>query len=155
MATDYSQTTAGGYNLDVFVTDEFVSRHPILQNLLKVPAIEKPFAKFDKKARSAKVLWIVVSTAALFIGIIAILGVLAEIAAPGLGTHMTSGNIVAIEALALLSLLLFLASRLFRLRGSYLNNCFARERLRQFRFQVFLHGPLVQQLVAGDAQAKR
>jgi|GEM_PF-4381103 len=153
MADDYPKTTAGGYNHDIIVTEEFLSRHSSLQGVLKFAALEKYFAEYNGKTCAAKKTWNIVSTAALLLGVVAVLGVLSEISAPALGSHLPLAAIIAVEVSALLSLVLFLVARFGRFRLSYVNNCFARERLRHLRFQVFVDGPFTERLAAGDQQA--
>ena len=96
-----------------------------------------------------------IGMSALILGTMSLLGVVVELVMMGRGEHLQVGASFAVEVAALLAVGLAAFSRATGIRTRWLFACFARERTRQWHFQLFNDGRLVERLVRNEPGAER
>ena len=144
------------YNHDLIVSDDFTANYPTIKKLLVHEELNDLFRSYDLVARKYKKLMIIIGSTALAMGFIALLGIVLELFIPAIGSHLPNCAVVIIELLALLSIVFVVVDRIFiRSRPKYLFACFARERLRQWHFQLFVDGEFVQWFLADSSAGQK
>lgn len=145
------------YNHDIDVSKTFRESFPSIAEMLRVEAICTDFQEYDQRARAAKVTFHRIGVLSLIAGAVAILGAAVSLYVATLATEGSSWThpvVVTSDALAVLSFGGVLFLRLRRVKRTYLTTCFVRERIRQWHFQSFLDGDLVQRRVSPNEEVR-
>lgn len=144
------------YNNDIDVNPAFAKKFPAIADLLLHKELISKFYEFDQVARRSKLVMVRLGTISLVLGFLAILGVIAELSFTAIGGRLPGWLTISAELLGLFSILILLADRCFlRTRATYRLNCFKRERLRQWRFQLFLDGAFVESFSSNPSACRR
>lgn len=140
------------YNHDLDVSDAFLSVYPSLREALKDARLLKAFKYFDENARSCKWSFQLFGLSSLVFGLVplSVTAIRMMIGEPAFG-RIAGINIPA-ELCGLFSLCLILWARKKRYRILWCQAVFCRERLRQWHFQKFLDGELINTLVSNREQ---
>nr|WP_281721867.1 hypothetical protein [Nitrosomonas nitrosa] len=141
------------YNHDIDLDVTFARGFPRIRRLLRQPTVVCEFGRFDKVAIANKVRFHALGTLSLFLGALSLLGLCVQLWYKVATQHDPHLLHLATHVAALAAFLLAFFIRLFKVKHKYLNACFARERIRQWHFQLFLDGELVERLVIGDKHA--
>ena len=140
------------FNHDVNPHWDSAQRYQLIGGLLKRDELIEAFDKEDVKSKLAKAAFLRNGHWALALGTIALLAIVGEVLAAGLGSHAPMFVTAAIELCALVAFVLLLWTRLRGWRRRWVEACFKRERIRHWQFQLFLDGKFVEQF-ANNPQA--
>lgn len=131
-------------NHDIYVSDATLKPFENLAHLFRLPKFLYMFNEYDKKAKDAKKRYQNIGALVLITGFCSLTGVVWEVLSSGLHWHIATTQVVAIETLAVICFVIWLFDRfILRSKPKYLTNCFARERLRHWFYQLFLNGALI------------
>lgn len=153
-ASSSSDGRTPSFNHDVHVPEEFLRHFPRIASVLHREETAEALSRENTKGMRAKRRFHQSGLAALFLGTLALCGSVVEISCLAGGIEPPSGMAVAVEVAALLAFCLLLGAWSLRYRRAWLVACFTRERIRQWHFQTFLNGELVEKLAAGDPDAR-
>lgn len=143
------------YNHDLDVSESFLTVFPSIRDALKDTQLLKKFYYFDEKAIAHKKsfhslgLWSLILGASSLIAT-AILIIVQNPAFPGLHVMFLITHLLAIAAIVLVVI-----NRRKRHRLLWCQAVFWRERLRQWHFQKFLDGTLIEKLAKDKAEYEK
>lgn len=143
------------FNKDIFLTDGAANQYPnCLPALDYVPLCEE-FDKVDVIATNNKKRFQVCGMFALVLTAFALTGIAIESCFLGFGSHaIPKWATLVFESAAVTGLLLYMLTRTMRFKDKWLEACYKRERIRQWRWQTFLNGPTIERFVATDDRSK-
>jgi hypothetical protein len=131
------------YNHDLNVSEEFLASYPLIRDLLKDRRLLEEFHSFDRTAKSSKRAFQTLGFLSLVLGLIPLLISAARMVA-GEATFPTIADLsVAADFCGAVAIALVLFIRFRRYRAKWCQSVFCRERLRQWHFQLFLDGQLI------------
>jgi hypothetical protein len=131
------------YNHDLKVSEEFLAGYPTIRDLLKDDRLIGAFEYFDLRAKSHKRMVEVLGVWSLVTGLVPLMAAAVRVMiGEGAFSKLTLLRLTA-ECSGLVSVLIILWGRLRRHRVQWCRATFCRERLRQWHFQTFLDGGLV------------
>jgi len=134
------------YNHDLDVNADFTRQFQPVGKLLRQPVVLDLFYRYEREAKNYKRRFHLLGMLSLVSGTVALICVALELLVAGLGKHSPGLATVIIELVALASFCLLLIARVRCYRTRWRIACFARERIRQWHFQLFLDGELVEGL---------
>jgi hypothetical protein len=142
------------YNHDLDVSEKFLAVYSPIRDLLRDERLLAAFKTFDIHALKYKRAFHRLGLWALILGLVPL--VLAAIrmmaGEPLFGAVGDVGLVAELCGLLSICVLLWMRGRRYRLR--WCHAVFCRERLRQWHFQRFLDGQLVERLATGEAAAR-
>jgi hypothetical protein len=140
------------YNHDLNVSEEFLAAYPSIRKALKDERLLERFTFFEDRAKSHKRWFHLLGLWSLILGSVPlIIAALRMIVGEGAFAAYTRAYSAA-ELCGVASICLVLWNRLKRHRMLWCQAVFYRERLRQWHFQKFLDGPLIEKLVGNEAE---
>jgi len=156
MKSEISQPEPPGliieYNHDLDVSDDFLVTYEPIRNALKDDRLLKRFNYFDAKAKSHKRSFHLFGLWSLLLGsvplvIAAVRMVMGEPRFAGIASAYLLAELCGIASVCLV-----LLNRRKHHRILWCQAVFCRERLRQWHFQKFLNGPLIEKLVKNKTE---
>jgi hypothetical protein len=131
------------YNHDIDVSPAYAASFPLIQDILRDKALIQAFHLEDTKARADKNHFLKLGAIAVVLGV---LPLLCDPLVVGLEFSSWPLLLVALvaEACGVASLVLIILARTKGYRDRWRRAMFARERMRQWHFQLFLDGPFIQ-----------
>lgn len=130
------------YNHDIDMAPSFADVFPSIKNALHWDALIETFHQYDRLAKHYKRTYRLIGMSALALGAIAI------VAAPWLlvmtKSPLVSAISLVVDAFGVLSVILIVVNMACRFRRKWCWNVMIRERIRQFQFQLFMDGPLIE-----------
>ncbi len=148
-------TVNTSYNQDIHVSDDTLAAYPEIALLLAFRPLRECFDRADAEASRNKRHFVLFGRVSLCCALLALTGSAVDLIIRGYDAEAVPINLsVVFGALAATSLMVLLFMHLHRLRDHWLEACYKRERIRHWRWQVFLDGPLVEEAVAAqDAES--
>lgn len=146
------EQVADKYNHDLDVSREFTAAYPTLAPLLRDERLLMLFRHWDNSARLHKRVFHILGLASLCLGTASLLGAALRLSMGEDRFSRIHGIGIAIDACAVLSLILVALLRARRDRARWCQALFMRERLRMWHFQLFLDGSFVS-LLSSDPSA--
>lgn len=143
------------YNHDLDVDDAFAGRFPAIRRLLVQPKVVEEFKRFDATAKLQKRRFHTLGAVSLVLASAALLGLCFQLLLAAYGMHVPPFMHVGSDVAALAAFAIALGLRLAKTKHRYLHACFARERIRQWHFQMFLDGTLVGSALRDEPNAKQ
>src|ERR1043165_337697 len=135
------------YNHDLDVSDGFLATYQPIREALRDERLLETFRYFDGEARSHKEAFHRLGIWSLALGSIPLMIAAIRILV-GEIHFLPFGVIYSVaELCGVASVVLVLVNRRKRHRGLWCQAVFCRERLRQWHFQKFLSGPLIEKLI--------
>ncbi len=142
-------------NHDVLLDESVVRSFARLEPVLGDPEQRRRFVELDTAAKTAKRRYVRVGVASIACAFVALEYQAFSIAYEAHGHHPARVLNLAFGLVGLMSVVLVAGSYITGLRHRWLENAFARERLRLWRHQLLLDGALLDQLATNPDQARQ
>lgn len=132
------------YNHDLDVSEGFLSSHALIEKALKDKRLIEAFNYYESMALSHKRMFHLLGLGSLLFGLLTLVSAATSvIVGDSLVNKLGTGWVVA-EAGSVVALILVFWNRIGRHRVLWCQAVFCRERLRQWHFQMFLDGRLIE-----------
>jgi len=147
--TDEASTRLRGmkfkFDHDLLLTEEFINVFPSIRRALRDDRLNKQFLDYKKEAEFHKRTFAGLGLASLLFGFFSLASIAVQLILGDARAQFGSVWIIA-EAAGVVSFGLILVERIMRNRRRWCKAVFFRERLRQWHFQKFLDGELIEKL---------
>ena len=132
------------YNRDIYLSDNVFSSPSYLQPLVRPTFLFDVFERHDSAAKVAKARFIRFGVFSLIAGLVSLFGAAIDFVVLSISGEWNSLSTRILAFFAFASVFSAGFSRLKGHRALYCYHCYARERIRNWRFQLFLDGALVE-----------
>jgi hypothetical protein len=139
------------FDHDLDPSDEFIAEFPPIKQALKDDRLNAQFFDYKRQAQSRKKTFAGLGFISLLFGFFSLAAIAIQVMLGEASARLGPVWIIT-EAAGVVSFALMLIERMMRNRRRWCKAVFFRERLRQWHFQKFLDGELIELLVADPAR---
>ncbi len=153
--TDEASTRLRGmrfkFDHDLLLSEEFITVFLPIQRALRDDRLNEQFLDYKKQAKSRKEIFVRLGLATLLFGFFSLAAIAIQVILGEVSARFRSVWMIA-EAAGVVSFVLVLVERIMRNRRRWCKAVFFRERLRQWHFQKFLDGELIESLLTDPSR---